>query len=187
MKILITDKTENAVIQQLKDAGHEVTFNEMDPATLLKEIPHYDGLMVRSRTKATADVINAGAQGSLKVIGRAGIGVDNIDNFFFGKGRHRNGISQLALRLSVIRQSHFSGKSLRRRVGFGSNAELRLLSARWLYIIIPELNSVVAIGFNRFDLRNNTGAGLYDGHRQQPARFVIDLGHSNFFSQQHYH
>jgi D-3-phosphoglycerate dehydrogenase len=79
MKILITDKTENAVIQQLKDAGHEVTFNEMDPATLLNEIPHYDGLMVRSRTKATADVINAGAKGSLKVIGRAGIGVDNID------------------------------------------------------------------------------------------------------------
>jgi D-3-phosphoglycerate dehydrogenase len=79
MKILITDKTENAVIQQLKDAGHGVTFNEMDPATLLKEIPHYDGLMVRSRTKATADVINAGAKGNLKVIGRAGIGVDNID------------------------------------------------------------------------------------------------------------
>jgi len=79
MKILITDKTENAVIQQLKDAGHEVTFNEMDPATLLKEIPQYDGLMVRSRTKAIAEVINAGAKGKLKVIGRAGIGVDNID------------------------------------------------------------------------------------------------------------
>ena len=79
MKILITDKTENEVVQQLKDAGQEVTFNEMDPATLLKEIPKYDGLMVRSRTKATADVINAGAKGNLKVIGRAGIGVDNID------------------------------------------------------------------------------------------------------------
>ncbi len=79
MKILITDKTENAVIQQLKDAGYEVTFNEMDPATLLKEIPQYDGLMVRSRTKAIADVVNAGAKGKLKVIGRAGIGVDNID------------------------------------------------------------------------------------------------------------
>jgi D-3-phosphoglycerate dehydrogenase len=79
MKILITDKTENEVIQQLKDAHQEVTFNEMDPATLLKEIPKYDGLMVRSRTKATADVINAGAKGNLKVIGRAGIGVDNID------------------------------------------------------------------------------------------------------------
>jgi len=79
MKILITDKIENAVIEQLKQAGHEVTFNEMDPATLLKEIPKYDGLMVRSRTKATAEVIDAGAKGNLKVIGRAGIGVDNID------------------------------------------------------------------------------------------------------------
>ena len=79
MKILITDKTENEVVQQLKDAGQEVTFNEMDAATLLKEIPKYDGLMVRSRTKATADIINAGVKGSLKVIGRAGIGVDNID------------------------------------------------------------------------------------------------------------
>jgi D-3-phosphoglycerate dehydrogenase len=79
MKILITDKTENAVIQQLKDAGQDVTFNEMDPATLIKEISQYDGLMVRSRTKATADVITAGAKGNLKVIGRAGIGVDNID------------------------------------------------------------------------------------------------------------
>lgn len=79
MKILITDKTENEVIQQLKTAGQDVTFNEMDPATLLKEISHYDGLMVRSRTKVTADVINAGVTGNLKVIGRAGIGVDNID------------------------------------------------------------------------------------------------------------
>ena len=79
MKILITDKTENEVIQQIKDAGHEVTFNEMDAPTLLKEIPKYDALMVRARTKVTADIVNAGASGALKVIGRAGIGVDNID------------------------------------------------------------------------------------------------------------
>ena len=79
MKILITDKTENEVIQQLKNAGHDVTFNEMDAATLLKEIPKYDGLMVRSRTKVITDIVNAGAKGNLKVIGRAGIGVDNFD------------------------------------------------------------------------------------------------------------
>jgi D-3-phosphoglycerate dehydrogenase len=79
MKILITDKTENEVIQQIKNAGYEVTFNEMDPPTLLNEIPKYDALMVRSRTKVTTDVVNAGASGALKVIGRAGIGVDNID------------------------------------------------------------------------------------------------------------
>ena len=79
MKILITDKTENEVIQKLKDAGHDVTFNEMDAATLLKEISKYNALMVRSRTKVVTDVVNAGAKGNLKVIGRAGIGVDNID------------------------------------------------------------------------------------------------------------
>jgi len=79
MKILITDKTENEVIQKLKDAGHDVTFNEMDASTLLKEISKYNALMVRSRTKVVTDVVNAGAKGNLKVIGRAGIGVDNID------------------------------------------------------------------------------------------------------------
>jgi D-3-phosphoglycerate dehydrogenase len=79
MKILITDKTENEVIQKLKDAGHDVTFNEMDANTLLKEIQNYDALMVRSRTKVVKEVVEAGAKGKLKVIGRAGIGVDNID------------------------------------------------------------------------------------------------------------
>jgi len=79
MKILITDKTENDVIQKLKDAGHEVIFNEMDPNTLLKKISNYDALMVRSRTKVIKEVVEAGAKGKLKVIGRAGIGVDNID------------------------------------------------------------------------------------------------------------
>jgi D-3-phosphoglycerate dehydrogenase len=79
MKILITDKTENEVIQKLKDAGHDVIFNEMDPNTLLKEIGNYDALMVRSRTKVIKEVVEAGAKGKLKVIGRAGIGVDNID------------------------------------------------------------------------------------------------------------
>ena len=66
-------------IQYLKDAGYNVTFDEMDHDTLLSEIGNYDALMVRSRTKATEEIVQAGAQGSLKVIGRAGIGVDNID------------------------------------------------------------------------------------------------------------
>ncbi len=78
MKILVTDKTEQEVLNQLKSSGHEIVFNEMDPATLLAEIGKYDALMVRSRTKVTAEVIERG-KNSLKVIGRAGIGVDNID------------------------------------------------------------------------------------------------------------
>ncbi len=79
MKILITDKMANEAIQLLKDAGHEVTVDEMEHDILLKKISAYDALLVRSRTKATEDIVKAGAKGSLKVIGRAGIGVDNVD------------------------------------------------------------------------------------------------------------
>ncbi len=79
MKILITDKMAEEAVQLLKDEGHDVVYNEMDAITLLKEIPKYDALMVRGRTKAVKEIVEAGAQGNLKVIGRAGIGVDNVD------------------------------------------------------------------------------------------------------------
>jgi len=79
MKVLITDKMAEEAIELLKNAGHDVTFDEMDTDKLLLEIPKYDALMVRGRTKAIADIVNAGAKGNLKVIGRAGIGVDNVD------------------------------------------------------------------------------------------------------------
>ena len=79
MKILVTDKSAEEALQVFRDADHEVTYDEMDHDTLLKEIPKYDALMVRSRTKATTEIVEAGAGGNLKVIGRAGIGVDNID------------------------------------------------------------------------------------------------------------
>ncbi len=85
MKVLITDKMAEEAIQDLKNLGHDVTYDEMDAETLLKEIPNYDALMVRSRTKAVKDIVEAGAKGKLKVIGRAGIGVDNIDIETAGK------------------------------------------------------------------------------------------------------
>ncbi len=85
MKVLITDKMAKEAIQLLKDAGHEVTFGEMDHDTLLKEIGKYDALMVRGRTKVVTEIVNEGSKGNLKVIGRAGIGVDNVDIKTAGK------------------------------------------------------------------------------------------------------
>jgi len=85
MKVLVSDKMAEEAIQVLKDAGHEVVYEELDADALLKEIPKYDALMVRSRTKAIKEVVEAGAAGNLKVIGRAGIGVDNIDIEVAGK------------------------------------------------------------------------------------------------------
>jgi len=76
MKILITDGLEAEAIATLRKT-HSVDTIEADPTKLLEIIPNYEAIIVRSRTKVTADVLAKGTR--LKVVGRAGIGVDNID------------------------------------------------------------------------------------------------------------
>ena len=76
MKVLITDEVAKEAVEKLKEK-HEVVFKELRGKELAKEIGGYDALMVRSGTKVTSDIINEAK--NLKVIGRAGIGVDNID------------------------------------------------------------------------------------------------------------
>jgi len=76
MKILITDPLATEAIAMLREE-HDVTLDEMDHETLVKEIGNYDALLIRGRTRVTADVIEAGT--ALKVVGRAGVGVDNVD------------------------------------------------------------------------------------------------------------
>lgn len=62
----------------LEDSGAEVTLLADEDRPRLKELlPDYDALVVRSMTKVTRDVLEAGK--NLKVVGRAGIGVDNVD------------------------------------------------------------------------------------------------------------
>jgi len=76
-KILISDGLSEAGINLLRTVG-EVTVNaKITAEELLAALPEFDALVVRSRTKVTAKVIEAGTK--LKVIGRAGVGVDNID------------------------------------------------------------------------------------------------------------
>ncbi|MCD6448170.1 MAG: hydroxyacid dehydrogenase [Thermoplasmata archaeon] len=76
MKILITDEVAEEAMNLLKEK-HEVVFKELRGEELAREIGKYDALMVRSATKVTRDIIERAER--LKVIGRAGIGVDNID------------------------------------------------------------------------------------------------------------
>jgi D-3-phosphoglycerate dehydrogenase len=79
-KVLISDKLSAAAVQIFKDRGIQVDFQPdlgKDKDLLLAAIPHYDGLAIRSATKATEKIIAAAK--NLKVIGRAGIGTDNID------------------------------------------------------------------------------------------------------------
>ena len=77
-KVLISDKMSPLAEACLKQAGIKVdVITDLDKDGLLDIIGDYDGLVVRSSTKATAKVIEAATK--LTVIGRAGIGVDNID------------------------------------------------------------------------------------------------------------
>jgi len=76
MKILVTDGIEKEALAKLQSA-HQVDSIEMSPDDLLKNVEKYDALIVRGRTKVTAQVIEKGTK--LKVVGRAGVGVDNVD------------------------------------------------------------------------------------------------------------
>ncbi|BCG64386.1 MAG: D-3-phosphoglycerate dehydrogenase/2-oxoglutarate reductase [Methyloprofundus sp.] len=78
-KILISDKLADAGVNFLNEQeGIQIHIDTgMTPEQLCETIVDYDALLIRSDTKATAEVIRAGK--NLKVIGRAGIGVDNID------------------------------------------------------------------------------------------------------------
>jgi len=79
-RVLISDALSPAAVQIFKDRGVEVEFQPdlgKDKDRLAEAIGQYDGLAIRSATKVTAKMLER-ANG-LKVIGRAGIGVDNVD------------------------------------------------------------------------------------------------------------
>jgi D-3-phosphoglycerate dehydrogenase len=78
MKVLVSDKIAEVGLKMLKDAGIEAEMKTGLPEDeLIKIIPEYDALVVRSETKVTPKIIEAGK--NLKIIGRAGVGVDNVD------------------------------------------------------------------------------------------------------------
>jgi len=78
MKVLISDPISEEGIQILENSGLEVTYRPGLPyEELLEIIPEYDALIIRSATKVTREVIERA--NNLKVIGRAGTGLDNVD------------------------------------------------------------------------------------------------------------
>ncbi|WP_299684719.1 phosphoglycerate dehydrogenase [uncultured Tateyamaria sp.] len=79
-KVLISDKLSDAAVQIFKDRGIEVDFEPdlgKDKDKLAEVIGQYDGLAIRSATRVTPTILKNAT--NLKVIGRAGIGTDNID------------------------------------------------------------------------------------------------------------
>jgi D-3-phosphoglycerate dehydrogenase len=125
MKVLLNDGLEKEGLKIFQEAGIETDTKKRDLAALLTEIDQFDALVVRSATKVTREVLEAGAKGKLKIVGRAGVGFDNIDAAAaseFGivvkiaPYGSTNAVAELAidLMLSISRktpQSHFSLKN----------------------------------------------------------------------------
>ena len=79
MKVLLNDGLEKEGLKLFQDAGIQTDIQKKDQTKLLADIAEFDALIVRSATKVTKEIIEAGAKGKLKIIGRAGVGFDNID------------------------------------------------------------------------------------------------------------
>jgi D-3-phosphoglycerate dehydrogenase / 2-oxoglutarate reductase len=77
-RILVTEKIADGGLQRLRDAGHVVDVRlDLTPDELVSVVPGAAALIIRSATKVTREVVEAGTD--LVVVGRAGIGLDNVD------------------------------------------------------------------------------------------------------------
>jgi D-3-phosphoglycerate dehydrogenase len=79
-KVIVSDKLSETAVQIFRDRGIDVTFEPdlgKDKDALLARIAEFDGLAIRSNTKVTEKLLAAAT--NLKVVARAGIGVDNVD------------------------------------------------------------------------------------------------------------
>jgi len=77
-RVLVTEKLAEAGLESLRAAGHDVDVRlGLAPEELVEAIKGTAGLIVRSATQVTADVLEAGTD--LVIVGRAGVGVDNVD------------------------------------------------------------------------------------------------------------
>ena len=79
IRVLTNDGLQEAAINSLKDAGVEVVNTYIEKDKLGEALKEFDALVVRSATKVTEDILTSAQGGKLKLVVRAGVGVDNID------------------------------------------------------------------------------------------------------------
>jgi D-3-phosphoglycerate dehydrogenase len=79
VKVLICDIIDDIGVKMLEDSGFDVDqMTDIGASNLVKVVGDYDAIVVRSRTKVTAEVLNSGKP-KLKVVARSGVGLDNVD------------------------------------------------------------------------------------------------------------
>lgn len=78
-KVLISDGLQEGAINKLVESGFEVVNKHYDKEILGEVLKDFDALVIRSATKVTREVLEAQKGGNLKLVVRAGVGIDNID------------------------------------------------------------------------------------------------------------
>ncbi|MDR2719233.1 MAG: ACT domain-containing protein, partial [Nitrososphaerota archaeon] len=162
------------------DVGIETDLKKRDLNGLIADIGQFDALVVRSATKVTREVIEAGARGNLKVIGRAGVGYDNIDAVAASEYGivvkiapygSTNAVAELAidLMLSISRNTPQAHHSLKNGVWIKKKLEGKELAYKTLGIIGcgrigQKLAQIAKRGFDMevigYDLYPNQESGI---------------------------
>lgn len=136
-KVLVTDPIDQVGIDILSQVAQVDIKIGLPPEELLQIVPEYDAWMIRSGTRVTAEMIDAGTQ--LKIIGRAGVGVDNVD-------------VPAATRRGVLVVNSPEGNTI-------AAAEHTLAMMMALSRYIPEANQSVKSG--KWDRKSFTGVEVY--------------------------
>ncbi|MDR1296589.1 MAG: hydroxyacid dehydrogenase [Deltaproteobacteria bacterium] len=115
-KILISDKIEPVCSERFREAGyHADERSGLSREELLSVVGDYHGLVVRSATKVDSDVLRRGAGGNLKIVGRAGAGLDNVDvaaasalgvRVVNTPGLNANAVAELVVALMIALSRH---------------------------------------------------------------------------------
>jgi D-3-phosphoglycerate dehydrogenase len=136
-KVLVSDPIDQVGIDILSQVAQVDVKTGLSPEELVQIIPEYDALMIRSGTRVTKEIIEAGTQ--LKIIGRAGVGVDNVD-------------VNAATRRGIVVVNSPEGNTI-------AAAEHALAMMLSLSRYIPDANSSVKSG--KWDRKSFIGAEVY--------------------------
>ena len=153
-RILVNDGMHQSGIQKLRDAGHTVDTDRIEQDQLMEKLPSYDAICVRSATKVRAELIDNCP--NLKVIGRGGVGLDNIDvDHAKSKGiavkntpaASSRSVAELAMghALTLARFVHLSN----RQMPDGGNSEFKSLKKSYSKGFELEGMTMGIVGFGR--------------------------------------
>lgn len=124
MKVLVTDGMDASAVAKLREDGHEVVEQFYEPDELGAKLKEFDAVIIRSATKIGKQQIDDCKGGNLKLIVRAGVGIDNIDSAYAKENgievkntprASSNAVAELAISLlfSCARNISIAGHTMR--------------------------------------------------------------------------